>query len=193
VFWIGYWIYRPLIHTTRNYSTTADLHNLQITVRHAKSSSAFSFLTRRFLVTAFNNGYSSDLGLKSSVNGGSLPTKLFFSLESESYVTTDGQLASLSWNKASICGLRPHFYYCHTVAGLLMWGALSDERTGLSFTTTAGPCERTHSRVRVQWDLRLYFTASSHSRLPFFRRLLRLAGLRRSRNILNRYLHHILT
>jgi hypothetical protein len=26
------------------------------------------------------------------------------------------------------------FYYCQTIAGLLMWGALSDERTGLSFT-----------------------------------------------------------
>jgi hypothetical protein len=41
--------------------------------------------------------------------------------------------ASLSWNKAPIWGLRPDLYYCQTVAGLLMWGALSDERTGLSF------------------------------------------------------------
>jgi hypothetical protein len=65
--------------------------------------------------------------------------------ESESYITTDGQSASLSWNKASIWGLRPDFYYCQTVAGLLMWGALSDERTGLSFTTAGGP--RQHSSV----------------------------------------------
>jgi hypothetical protein len=43
------------------------------------------------------------------------------------------QSASLSWNKAPIWGLRPDLYYCQTVAGLLMWGALSDERTGLSF------------------------------------------------------------
>jgi hypothetical protein len=42
--------------------------------------------------------------------------------ESESYVTTDSQSASLSWNKASICGLWPDFYYCQTVAGLSMWG-----------------------------------------------------------------------
>jgi hypothetical protein len=48
-------------------------------------------------------------------------------------VTADGQVASLSWNKAAIWGLRPGIYYCQTVAGLLMWGALSDERTGLSF------------------------------------------------------------
>jgi hypothetical protein len=27
---------------------------------------------------------------------------------------------------------HPDFYYCQTVAGLLTWGALSDERTGLS-------------------------------------------------------------
>jgi hypothetical protein len=44
----------------------------------------------------------------------------------ESYVTTDGQSVSLSWNKAPIWGLRPDFWYCQTVAGLLMWGALSD-------------------------------------------------------------------
>jgi hypothetical protein len=67
----------------------------------------------------------------------------------ESYVTTDGQSASLSWNKAPIRGLRPDFYYCQTVAGLLMWGALSDERTGLSFTIAAGPRQRSHSQVRV--------------------------------------------
>jgi hypothetical protein len=30
--------------------------------------------------------------------------------ESESYVTTDGQSASLSWNKAPILVLRPDFY-----------------------------------------------------------------------------------
>jgi hypothetical protein len=37
-----------------------------------------------------------------------------------------------SWNKAPIWGLRPDFYYCQTIADLLMWGALSHERTGLS-------------------------------------------------------------
>jgi hypothetical protein len=40
--------------------------------------------------------------------------------------------ASPSWNKAPTWGLRPDLYYYWT-AGLLMWGALSDERTGLSF------------------------------------------------------------
>jgi hypothetical protein len=54
------------------------------------------------------------------------------SSQSQSYVTTDGQSASLSWCQATIWGLRPDFYCCETAAGLLMW-ALSDERTGLPF------------------------------------------------------------
>jgi hypothetical protein len=48
-------------------------------------------------------------------------------MASLSYIATDGQSASLSWNKELVCGLRPDFCYCHTVADL--WGALSDERT----------------------------------------------------------------
>jgi hypothetical protein len=82
-----------------------------------------------------------------------------------------------------------------------MWGPLSDERTGLSFT--AGPRQYSYSRVRVPRDSWPYFTISD-SRFPQpggpgpriyisqeqggpvitpstgfpFRRLLRLAGLR---------------
>jgi hypothetical protein len=40
----------------------------------------------------------------------------------------------MSWNKAPVWDLGPDFYYCKTIAGLLTWGALSDERSGLSFT-----------------------------------------------------------
>jgi hypothetical protein len=43
-----------------------------------------------------------------------------------------------------IWGPRPDFCYCHTVAGLFMWGTLSDERTGLSFTIADGSCQRSH-------------------------------------------------
>jgi hypothetical protein len=32
-------------------------------------------------------------------------------------------------------GLKPIFFYCQTLAGLSMWGALSEERTGLSFAS----------------------------------------------------------
>jgi hypothetical protein len=71
--------------------------------------------------------------------------------DSDSYVTTDDQSASLPWNKAPIWGLRPYLYYCQTVAGLLMWGALSGERTGLSFTIATGPRQRSHFRIHWVW------------------------------------------
>jgi hypothetical protein len=83
---------------------------------------------------------------------------------SESYVTTDGQSASLSWNKAPICGLRPDIYYSLTIT-VLLWGALSNERTGLSFLYAAGPRQRSLSWVRVPLDSP-YFTVSD-LRLPF--------------------------
>jgi hypothetical protein len=91
---------------------------------------------------------------------------------SESYVTTNGQSASLSWYKAPIQGLRPDFYFRTengirlTVTFLILWCALSDERMGLSFVCAAGSCQRSLSRVLVPWDLRPYFTASE-LRLPF--------------------------
>jgi hypothetical protein len=121
-------------------------------------------------VHTFNSFWITNLSLLSASCTGVKPL-VFFPLlyssvvfcllsESESYITTDGQPASLSWNKASIWGLRPDFYYCLTVAGLLILGALSDERTGLSFTIAAGPCQRSLSRVRP------YFTVSD-LRLPF--------------------------
>jgi hypothetical protein len=59
----------------------------------------------------------------------------------------------------------PDFCYCQTIAGLLMWGALSEERTGLSFTIAAGPRQRSHSQVRVLRDSWPHFTVSD-SRLP---------------------------
>jgi hypothetical protein len=58
------------------------------------------------------------------------------------------------------------FIACVTVTVLFLWGALSDERTGLSFVYAAGPCQRNLSLVRVRWDSRPYFTVSD-SRLPF--------------------------
>jgi hypothetical protein len=63
-------------------------------------------------------------------------------------------------------GLRPDLHYCQTVAGFPMRGILSDERTGLSFAIVTGPRQRSHSRIRVPWDPRPYFTLSD-SILPF--------------------------
>jgi hypothetical protein len=96
---------------------------------------------------------------------------LYSSSESESYVTTDGQPASLSWNKAPIWGLRSDFNYFLTVAGLLIWGALSDERTGLSFTIAAVIFGSESRRTRG------HILLSQIRDFPL-RRLLRLAGSR---------------
>jgi hypothetical protein len=71
---------------------------------------------------------------------------IFDSSESESCIMTYDQMVSLSSNKAPIWGLGPDFCYCQTV-GLLVWGALSDQKTGLSFTIAAGPLQRNHSQV----------------------------------------------
>jgi hypothetical protein len=56
-----------------------------------------------------------------------------------------------------------------TVRQLLVcwcWGALSDDRTGLSFTIAPHPRQRSHFRVQLPLDLWPYFTVSD-SRLPF--------------------------
>jgi hypothetical protein len=58
------------------------------------------------------------------------------------------------------------FITCVTVTVLFLWGALSDETSGLSFVCATGPCQRSLSRVRVPWDLRPYCTVSD-LRLPF--------------------------
>jgi hypothetical protein len=63
-------------------------------------------------------------------------------------------------------GVEPHIYYSSTVTVLFLWGALSDERTGLSFIYAAGPRQHSFSRVRVPWDSWTYFTVSD-LRLPF--------------------------
>jgi hypothetical protein len=63
--------------TTSNYNAIADLHTLQINTAHAKSFPACCVFTNHSLVTASNSGYSSASALKSSLNGGSLPTESF--------------------------------------------------------------------------------------------------------------------
>jgi hypothetical protein len=39
------------------------------------------------------------------------------------------------------------FITCMTITVLFLWGALSDERTGLTFIYAAGPCQRNLSLV----------------------------------------------
>jgi hypothetical protein len=68
--------------------------------------------------------------------------------ESASYVTTDCQPASLSWNKAPIWGYRQIFTIVWQMR-VCWFGAPSDERTGLPFAVATGPRQRSHFRVRV--------------------------------------------
>jgi hypothetical protein len=88
--------------------------------------------------------------------------------ECESYVTTDGLSASLSWNKAPIWGLRPGFYYSWQLR--VCWcGALS--------LTRGRVC-----RLQLLLALASAFILGSESLSQIrdfpFRRLLRLAGRR---------------
>jgi hypothetical protein len=62
-------------------------------------------------------------------------------------------------------GVEPHLglmtgYLLLFVTVLFLWGALSDERTGLSFVYDASPRQRSLSWVRVPWISRPYFTVS---------------------------------
>jgi hypothetical protein len=77
--------------------------------------------TSLFIASYDSQGYGG--GIRTRLHTGIFRLKSKSS-QSQSYVTTDGQSASLSWNKAPIWGLWPDLYYCLTVRGLLTWGAL---------------------------------------------------------------------
>jgi hypothetical protein len=68
---------------------------------------AVVFYFLRFVCSLFVASYDSQ-----GYGGGIRPPNSSNScdFESESYITTDSQSASLSWNKAPIWGLRPYFY-----------------------------------------------------------------------------------
>jgi hypothetical protein len=128
------------------YSAIADLHTFQFTVAHALG---LSLSTSRLLVTDLNtetitsNHYEvfltflqQSLWIVDSLNLTQfylvccipIPLVLVSVLmnaqsQSHSYVTTNGQSASLSWNKAPIWGLRPDVYYCLKTSSLLLSGS----------------------------------------------------------------------
>jgi hypothetical protein len=94
------------------------------------------FETSLFVTSYDSQGYGVDIQphLQTGVS--------YSASQSQFYITTDGQSASQSWNEAPMWGLQPDIYYCHTVAGLLMWGALSDEKRGLWFARVTVSCNK---------------------------------------------------
>jgi hypothetical protein len=85
-----------------------------------------------------------------ALNDVCLTNPLVLPSPSPSHIATDGQSVSKSWCRARL-GL---IYYCWTLR-FFLWGALSDERMGLSFLHATGPCQRSLSRFRVPCDSRL--------------------------------------
>jgi hypothetical protein len=84
--------------------------------------------------------------------------------QSQSHIATDGQSVSKSWYQAP-SGAHDQILLLLDSYGLVFWGALSDERMGLSFVYTAGPCQRSLSRVPFPWHSLPYFTGSDLSLL----------------------------
>jgi hypothetical protein len=58
---------------------------------------------------------------------------LFYQSQSQSHIATDGQSVSKSWYRAPSGAHDQKFLLLFDSYGLALWGALSDERTGLSF------------------------------------------------------------
>jgi hypothetical protein len=63
--------------TTLSYSAITDFHASQVAIPHVKSFPALSVFTSSCMVTASNNDFSFVSGLKSTLDGASLPAELF--------------------------------------------------------------------------------------------------------------------
>jgi hypothetical protein len=87
--------------------------------------------------------------------------KLKLLSQRQSYIATDGESVSKSWCRAPSGTHDQIFsYYYLTVTVLFLWGALSDERTGLSFVYAAGNTKHGLTRVKDTTYTRPYFTVS---------------------------------
>ena len=64
--------------------------------------------------------------------------------QSQSHIATDGQSVSKFWCQAP-SGAHDQIFITLKVKVLFLLGAISNERTGLSFVHAAGPCQRSFS------------------------------------------------
>jgi hypothetical protein len=123
--------------------------------------------------TQFSNLPVSVSLISNSLYDWNLLVRILNSTASQSHIATDGQSVSQYVLVTSlIWGSWPDIYYCWTVTALFLWGALSDERTGLSFVYASGVFLGSESLGTRDHIL------LSEFRDFHFRRLLRLAGLR---------------
>jgi hypothetical protein len=142
----------PLVTTYKDYACTV-LYTSQITIGHITFSQSVSSGVQRW---TFSFLWVAELSPASATS--------FSQLNHSGYLTAIGKVKFKVMLRPTvsrpvclgikhpICGLRPDLYYCQTVPGLLIWGALSDERAGLWFTITPGPRQHSHFQVRVPWD-----------------------------------------
>jgi hypothetical protein len=85
---------------------------------------------------------------------------LVYVSQSQSYFTTDGLPPITSWRQAPR-DPRPIFLFSSwTLELIVLCNILSHERMGLSFKITAGPCQCSHSQVRVPRESWPHFTVS---------------------------------
>jgi hypothetical protein len=96
--------------------------------------------------------------------------------ESEYYITTDGQPASLSWSKAPIWGLRPDIYYLCDSYGLVLVGCPLWREVAV-FCMCFWPLPAQSFSGPSPLGLEIRFYSLRFSDFPF-RRLIRLAGSR---------------
>jgi hypothetical protein len=96
--------------------------------------------------------------------------------ESECYITTDGQSASVSLNKAPVWGLWPDLYYCQTVAGCGCWALSLTRGRVCRLQLLLDLASAITFWVRVLWQSWPHLLSQIRD-FPF-RRLLRLARLR---------------
>jgi hypothetical protein len=92
--------------------------------------------------------------------------KLNCTQPSQSHIATDGQSVSKSLCRGPSGAHDQIFITVWQLRSCFLWGALSDERTGLSSVYAAGHFQRSLCQVRAPWDSRLYFTLSDLT-LPF--------------------------
>jgi hypothetical protein len=140
------------ILTTTNYSAIVNSHTLQFTTARTNSSQSASSSP---VVACSWIPTTCSASVLTFLPAGELESQLCYCRPS----------VDQFWRKAPIWGLGLDFYYSQTIAALLLWSALSDERTDLSFIIAASSRQHSRSRVRVSPGSWPYFTLSD-SRLP---------------------------